>query len=456
MNYVKPEVARYLKDFRDRFTERAFILDAFTYVAEKAILNVEAKEYDDILMKSKPLNVGQLYNPGTIIVTMSHKRSILTYMNSSNTITYLCPNIPNVAPIDLYDHMNLIAGDIANYNGQPTTTTVGRFLINQIVLASVFGNVIPYVNDIWKIGGIEDKIAKALLDAKVSVKQCRQYIDHGFFIGHFAELCVPTLTPKSLMTDPNIAKRKLELIEANQDNLKDPIVLKNIEDELIKLDKEYLGDDPSVYFFNGIGSKAYDVHRKKMFLTVGGIESFSSGSHEYNFIPNSLSEGWTPEAFPIICNEIRKGSYSRGKETQKGGALSKFILRIFQDLEIVSEDCKSTVYLQVYLDGNNIDENIGRYVIYRNNLTEITEANKSQFIGKTWQMRSPMTCKEPNGLCYTCVGSKLRKMQSTDNQAMAIGISALAFSSKFLTLSMKNMHGTKITSTKVDFKKYFR
>ena len=116
---------------------------------------------------------------------------------------------------------------------------------------------------------------------------------------------------KSLGTDPNIAKLKHTLFEKYKGRLTDPLVIAEIENTLIAADKKHLDGDSSMRFYGALGGKAFDVARKKMYLTVGGIETFSKSSGKYTFLPNSLSEGWEKEYIPTIANEIRKGSYSR-------------------------------------------------------------------------------------------------------------------------------------------------
>lgn len=341
-------------------------------------------------------------------------------------------------PFSEIDTFSISKGDIDNYDGGSMETTVGRFLLNQLLLAEPFKHEVKYWNDKWNFKKMEAEISNKVMEDIITIPQLKKYQDNLFFIGHFSELCVPTFSRKSLGTDSNVSKVKKELLEKHKDNLTDPLVISEIESTLIDMDKNHLKDDTSMRFYGALGGRAFDVHRKKMYLTVGGIQAFSKDSGEYAFLPNSLSEGWEKEYLPVIANEIRKGSYSRGTETRLGGVQTKLITRVFQDLNIYMPDCGTTKGLDVDFSKYPVEDYIGRWVLYKGTWVVITEENKTQFKGLC-SVRSPMYCTAPKGLCYKCVGEIFRKL--TVKQVAAIEID---ISSTFLTLAMKNMHGTKL------------
>lgn len=351
--------------------------------------------------------------------------------------------------------ISLSKGDIVNYTGDsPIETSVGRYLLNLYMLATPFGDIIEYVNDLWSIGKVEKQIAVGILNKQITGKQRRMYIDLGTMLGHSPELFVPTSSERSITTDPNIKKRKAELLEQYKDQLDDPLIIAKIEAELIEMDKEWLKDDPAMNYHKSVNEgKSFGVHRKKLLLTVGGIERFSDKAAEYDYVPNSLAEGLDKRSFVAVANEIRKGSHNRGTETAKGGAWTKFILRIFQDLKVVEDDCGTkhgvTRVLRHYhrgsFSGRHIIDKTGKYV------TTISDDNFDKYLDKEVILRSPQYCKSDAGLCYKCCGEVIESLQLE-----ALGVLAIEISSKFMLTSMKAMHGSSLKVKKIDFKDYFR
>lgn len=321
-------------------------------------------------------------------------------------------------------------------------TSVGRFLVNIAILQYPFDfNVFPYVNKHLSPSKIENLVKTELLAGKITVPEFEKFWDYLYFIGHLADLVVPSMTVKSLMTSDKVPEIKRKFIEENKDKMNDPLVIQKLEDALIKADKEYLGDDPSTVFFDGLGSKAYGLHRKKLFLTVGGIPAFSGDTSKMDFIPNSLSEGWIPEKLPSIASEIRKGSYSRGVETAKGGAETKLVWRAFGDITLVEDDCGTKRTIKIDCSFFDARQFIGRTINVDGMDIVLTPENVSKYaIGKVINLYSPLTCATKNNFCYKCCGQRAKELG-----ARQLGVQTIKITSTFMQLSMKNMHGTTLT-----------
>lgn len=321
-------------------------------------------------------------------------------------------------------------------------TTVGRFILNKLLLDMPFfgDTLVPYVNKVFKFKEVSSVLAGYLFSKKISVVEFKQHLDNLFFIGHFTELCVPVYTTTSLVTDPAVKKRKGELLAQHEGHLDDPLVIAAIEDELLAMDAVHLSADASMRFYTPLNPTLITIARKKMYLTVGGIEAFSKDSGKYVFIENALSEGWAKDSIPAISNEIRKGTYSRSRETQLGGAQTKYIMRVFQDLIISEKDCGTTRGLAVDFSKVTPSDYIGHYIYIDKQWVPITEDMLPTISGNKYTMRSAMYCNTKNGLCYTCVGDKFARLQVKHVTASAIDIS-----STFMYSAMKNMHGSKLS-----------
>lgn len=328
-------------------------------------------------------------------------------------------------------------------------TTFGRYLENVFIFQIPFNfRIFPHFNKVLKPDDVVGVLSKELIrhGTTMTVAEYKQAIENLFFLNHISEICVPSMNAHSLQTHPEVAAVKAKFIEEHKDKMSDPSVIKELEDTLIALDKEWIGDDESKDFFSGLGSKSWNLHRKKLFLTTGGIPAFDTFSGKFDFIPNSLSEGWTKEAIPSIVNEARKGSYERGVETAKGGAETKLVYRVFQDLQIVSDDCgtKRTIPAD-FKNTFRVKDFIGRWLQTDKGDVLITEANMHEFDGKVCRLYSPMTCEQKHDLCYKCCGQRAKELG-----VKLIGIAVVRITSKYMNLAMKNMHGTELQIRNID------
>lgn len=325
-------------------------------------------------------------------------------------------------------------------------TTVGRLLENIIVLQYPTDfKVFVYLNEVWSSKSTLKLVTDALQNKKIDIEQYRTIIDNFFYLNNISEICVPSMTVKSLMTDPRVPEVKRKFIEEHKDQMNDPFVIKELEEMLEKMDKEYLGDDPSVTFFDGLGKKSYQIHRKKLFLMVGGIPAFDESSGKYDFNPNSLMDGWTVDVLPSIANESRKGSYERGRETAKGGAETKLVMRVFQDLMINMDDCGTKRTLPFdFAKLFQVKDFIGRTARVGGFDVVITPENMKQFEGKVVDIYSPMTCENKYNLCYKCCGQRCKELG-----VKMIGIQTVKITSQFMQTAMKNMHGTVLQTKEI-------
>ena len=420
---------------RERMTDRSFLIDTFTCVKNRLRFANETEAVRKIT------NGDYVILPSTIIEIEDGKVIHYAYTSKHEVdnveISYISLHTGHDAPINITDVMEITKGDIDNLNSK-VKTTMGRYLMNQVLLVHVFGSKLEYINTQFGNGDIEKHIVDWYLKKEITADDVYAYTDCLYFLGHFTELCVPTFTKKSFMTDPDMAKFKKGLLAKYKDQLDDPVILAKIEDEMIAKDKAFLKGDTNTRFYDAMGKKTYNIHRKKMFLSVGAIEAFSEDESKTVFIENSLSEGWDVENFDLIVDEIRKGCYSRGAETAKGGDLTKYIMRIFQDVELRKGDCKSK-------NGYKYDVTAGNYMDFvgRTDMTGrvMTEGLMKGLVGRSVKLRSVMTCKLKGGVCHTCMGTNVSKLEHKTVLGMAIEITGL-----LMGLSMKNMHGTKLST----------
>lgn len=353
------------------------------------------------------------------------------------------------APFDPADEITLKGGDIANFKQGTLKTIVGQYLANQILLVESIGDLLPFQNDPWNIRDIEKKLGKLLTDGTITTEHYHKYVENGYELAHFGELFVPTISEKSISVPKAILKRRDELLEKHKDELTDPAVVASIEKELIQMYKDYIGDDPVAGYLEASG-KSYNVHAKTMHIMVGGVAPFGGNADDVAVITKSLNEGWDKEQFPAMANSIRKGSYARGVETRDTGALTKNIFRAFQDIRLIDGDCGATKGIEMEFDDTvTPDMFVGRTLLVNGAKVVLTEELVAKYQNKTVTMRSPLTCKQKNGICMTCMGEMFKKLDIRNPGTLAI-----TTTSAMMSASMAAMHVESINVQPIEFEKF--
>jgi len=434
----------------DKFVNKSFLLTLFS-TTTLPVLDFKLTIETYTALKSGRTFTIQSDNAFYIINSDSPKISDIVVYTLDGKVTYIKDFKQNTPIFNLVDQVTIEPGEIINFkNDKAEKVSLGRILLNQVVLIDAFKDKIEFFNKPFNIGDVESEVASKLLDRSISMDEYNLFMNQGFYLLHFSELNVPSFTEKSLTTFPGVNEFKKELFEKHKGDLTNPLVAAKIGDALIAKDKEYLEGDPSTGFYNAAGKKAYAIARKKMYLNIGGIESFDKDLTSFNFLKYSLSQGWDKEDFPTISNEIRKGSFGRATATARGGAMTNFMLRVFQDTEIREKNCGVKKGLEFILEKDLTDKFFGRYMIENGELAKITKKNYASYINKKIILRSPMYCLTVDGFCETCCGENFAALD-----LKAVNMEMVNLTSTFLTLEMKAMHGVALTYDAIDFEEYF-
>lgn len=357
--------------------------------------------------------------------------------------------------------ISLNAGDVINLK-ESVKTTVGRALFNQVVLGFSFGDKIPYQNQRINIKDIEKMIVGRLADDPETLPP--MYGEEGFVGGEkspiyvseylkfakavssltgYTQLCVPGLSEKAITVRPDMAEIKQRLLEKYKDRLHDPAAIAEIEKELIKADREWLEGDSSMGFF--INKKDIDLKRKKA-MVIHGVETGFKEGNEIDFIANALSEGWDTRQIPAMMNSLREGSYSRGKETAKGGASVKDFMRIFQNTKISVDDCGTVLGRPRLITKDNYMDFVGYYQVVNAKPVRLDEERLTSNIGKVITIRSPMYCKaEEPTFCAKCLGD----LNSENPKSLGAAVSNVG--STFMSIQMAGAHARALETAIWDF-----
>lgn len=362
-----------------------------------------------------------------------------------------------IAPFHLKDKLILESGDLPNVK-EKTETTYGQAIVNAILLVYPFGDKLDYMAGEIKVGKLEDLIQKRFENypaegkdrdpTKIYVDDYLRFQEAGQLLTAFTQISVPSASRKTMTHHPDMPKLRDKLIKQYEGRLHDPAVIAKIDQELVKLDSEWLKGDTSEGFY--IKSKTKNIARKKMHGMFGGESAFGDSSNK-TLIQRALYEGIDVDKMPELINAQREGSYDRGAETALGGEAVKRILQLMQNSKLTEDDCGSKLGITTIVNDANKSLMIGLNLIEGSKLTRITEDNIGSYLGKTVTYRTTFFCKTSRAnFCKVCIGGRY------ENHPTALATAAAYPASIFMSLFMASMHGTALVTAKYDFKANMR
>ena len=143
-------------------------------------------------------------------------------------------------------------------------------------------------------------------------------------------------------------------------------------------------------------------------------------------IKSSLIDGYTGEEYYLAASEARRGNFIRGVGTSDPGTLARHIAFALSNIKLTKSDCKSKKYLSLFINESNFNLLQGRYYLNEktNKLERITKKDKN-LINSMVKLRSPIYCKDPNGICPICFSKTIEDYGTTN-----IGLIAAAVMNK--------------------------
>lgn len=347
---------------------------------------------------------------------------------------------------------------LQRYETFPFKTRAGNLFVNHYILVSSLGHhVIPYQNGQMDISALENMVAPLISDdvnyieegnesTYITPKQAHDFSSACTSLSGFATIACPSASEYTLQPSPGIKEYREELYRQYGDKINDPAIAAMIDKKLVEYDKAHQAKDPDGGFY--IDKKAYNVARKKMYVSTGYEQPEVSGG-EGRYVKDSYIDGWDPKDLSIMIDSARDGSFNRGAMTALGGEAVKFIFRIFSTTRIVEEDCGTTLGIPRVLDKSNVKLYLGNTIILDNGeQVTLTEANMKDYIGQSVMVRSPGFCKTSHAnFCTKCMGEALRG--SSDSLASL----ASEVASQMMYVFMKKMHGVENATVKWDYRK---
>ena len=350
--------------------------------------------------------------------------------------------------LDIYTNVALDKETIPNIQTDKIDTFFGRALANYILCVVPFGTKIPYLDEKFDVGTVEEIIAKKMVSEEITVPEYLLFVDCVSLLQGIASIVTMSATPKNLIGPPGLKefKKKVKdhMVKKYGPNwMKDQVKIVEYKKYLSDYDEEWLKDHPTN---NKIitGSKVKANGRSKMYLAFGAELGWDTKGEKPILVDNSLTDGYKLDKTELtsVFNSARSGSYNRGKETQKGGAMTKDMLRASSSIEIMPTDCGSTNFKEITVTKVNANALNGRYMKVGNGIKPIEDASK--LIGQTIEIRSPIYCKlGGKDLCAVCCGEALRDYRT------GASLVVNSMGSQILQASLKKVHSAALST--VDF-----
>lgn len=364
-------------------------------------------------------------------------------------------NIKTSRPLlTMLDKIIITNETLANVNGA-VDTIIGLVVFNKISLVDNFGSKIPYQNSQINISKIESIIAKSMHNTDIiTVAEYIRFVDSVSFIHGLSRITTVSATERSILPPKGIDKFKAKLV--TEFNIKygerwteDRSKIVEFEDALKEFDAIWMaGDATDGKMTSG---KVKDTARSKMFLTFGAEAGFDKKGNNPNLVVESLMDGYPEDINKLttMFNTSRSGSYDRGKETQKGGAAAKDVLRATSAITIEEGDCGTTIGKELLVTADIAESLIGRYMFTstsnRDGKNYMPIKDTASLIGQTIEIRSPMFCKkEGSTFCTVCAGEVL------SNYKTGISLLVTDISGILLNSSMKSMHSHTLKTMSFD------
>jgi DNA-directed RNA polymerase subunit beta' len=188
-------------------------------------------------------------------------------------------------------------------------------------------------------------------------------------------------------------------------------------------------------------------------------------------IRTNFKEGLTVLEYFISTNGARKGLADTALKTADAGYLTRRLVDIAQDVVISTEDCGTTIGIDIYAikEGDDVIESLGDRALGRTLLYDLLHPVTGQVICKadeivtediaelidqlnidSIEIRSVLTCEAKHGVCGKCYGRNLANAMPVDiGEAVGI-IAAQSIGQPGTQLTMRTFHIGGIASRAVE------
>ncbi|OHD65686.1 MAG: DNA-directed RNA polymerase subunit beta' [Spirochaetes bacterium RBG_13_51_14] len=370
-----------------------------------------------------------------------------------------------------------------NSNNEVVETSAGRLIFN-----SLMPDGHPFINRVINDKELSNLISSVLRQygPNVTVKMLDDIKEAGY---KYATLFAPTISMSDIIV-PAVKRdiiaeedKKIEKIEneyrngyiTNEERYNRVINLWTNANEVIaeKMFDELSGNAEGfnpIYIMAQSGARGSKQQIRQL-AGMRGLMAKPSGEIIEVPIRTNFKEGLTVLEYFISTNGARKGLADTALKTADAGYLTRRLVDIAQDVVISSEDCGTTIGIDIYAikEGDDVIESLGDRALGRTLLYDLLHPVTGEVICKadeivteeiaelidqlnidSIEIRSVLTCEAKHGVCGKCYGRNLANAMPVDiGEAVGI-IAAQSIGQPGTQLTMRTFHIGGIASRAVE------
>jgi len=336
------------------------------------------------------------------------------------------------------------------YDGQPKIeSTIGRFIFNKFVLqGSGTIQIRKYMNETVgsKIRELDDLIGKYLMNDDITKSQFDDYINHrDTLVFWLIGILSHTISEKMSKPLPGMEAKKKELWKkyGERINNHDLDAMVSMVNELIDYAKKELEGDPGMNQYLS-GNLNFGNNYRNNAIMRGPV--MNKIDDRFDFVDSSLMTGSEIKDIPSQYASILASQYPMSIAVRQSGYIGKKLLALLQMMQVdePGTDCGTKRTVPITVNKTNKKVLLYSYIKEGSQLKLLTSENIDSYIGKTVEMRSPMTCLNDK-ICNKCAGELFNKL----NIQMA-GLFSIQLSYTSLNLGMKAKHDSSINLITID------
>jgi len=350
--------------------------------------------------------------------------------------------------------------------GEIIETTYGRLIFNQI-----FPDDFEFVNTLLNKKGLSKLVAKVI--EYYGIDLASTYLDKikdmGFAYATISSIAWgmgDTVTPKEKGDLVKEGDKKVILINSQykegllteKERKQQTISIWNdIRDKIYELIPQSLDTQSPVYTIIDSGARGSWMQPNQIMGMKGLVANTQNELIELPVI-SSYKEGLKVLEYFISTHGARKGSTDTALKTATAGYLTRRLVDVTQDIIIQEEDCGTSKGISVVRsEGNEYSHQFADRLYSRISLNDIKVNRKTVVKGgqiitreiakeiqdsdiESVEIRSPITCKTPHGVCSKCYGLDLSKNELVQiGEAVGI-IAAQSIGEPGTQLTMRTFH----------------
>lgn len=347
----------------------------------------------------------------------------------------------------LWTKIILKKGDVANLN-ETIETTIGRALANRILKIDPFGTHFKYDNKPTIINDFINVATVSLMNGDITSQQMMKMFNNAIWLSRFADMILPSLSQKILVTPKVSVDLRVKLVKDNQDVIAagDISYISKVEKPVMDSIVSELKDDPSFMMYT-LGKPSVGNHMKQTIGVFSPVMNIETGKFE--FPEGNLMTGLSSENYNILANINIAGTYGRAVQTQDGGAIVK---SLYNSMNIINagpkdSDCGSMIFKKITLTSSNKKMYMWNYMYDNGRLLLLSPDVYTKYENKVCYFRSPLYCKYDGStiICNKCCGEIPYR-----TNMMSIGSMSSKVGFNFVQLSLKGFHDSTVKLAKIE------